>query len=232
VDTNPDNPVIGDRSFGRDPATVLRHGLAFADGLAEAGVLACGKHFPGHGDTDLDSHLALPTLPHGRERLDRVELAPFRGAVGRIPTLMTAHVVFEALDPGLPATLSRAVVTGLLRGELGYDGLIISDALEMKAVSDGWGVAESACRAIEAGCDALLVCSELELVAEARNALIGRAEREDVFAARLADAAARCIATRQRAVPAPITDPEALAQVFADPEGAALEAEIESRLDG
>src|SRR5690606_34075683 len=133
VDTNPANPVIGDRSFGRDPETVIRHALAFAEGLREAGVIACGKHFPGHGDTDLDSHLALPRIAHDRARLDRVELAPFRAARGKVPTIMTAHVVFDAIDPSVPATLSRAVIEGVLRGELGYDGVIVSDDLEMKA---------------------------------------------------------------------------------------------------
>lgn len=191
VDTNPDNPVIGDRSFGRDPEVVIRHGLAFAEGLAEAGVVACGKHFPGHGDTDLDSHLALPRIAHDRARLERVELAPFRAARGKLPTIMTAHVVFDAIDPGVPATLSRAVIDGVLRSELGYDGVIVSDDLEMKAVADRWGVAESAVRAIEAGCDALLVCAHAERAIEAHAALVARAAADERFAARLAEAAAR-----------------------------------------
>ncbi len=102
-------------------------------------MLACGKHFPGHGDTELDSHLALPKLAHARERLDAVELAPFVAARGVVPMLMTAHVVFDALDPDVPATLSRRVVTELLRDELGYEGLIVSDDLEMKAVERALG---------------------------------------------------------------------------------------------
>src|SRR5688572_1439217 len=103
VDTHPANPVIGDRSFGRDAETVTRHGLAFAHGLAAGGILACGKHFPGHGDTELDSHLALPRLTHAWERLERVELAPFRAACGDLQMIMTAHVVFEAIDADRPA---------------------------------------------------------------------------------------------------------------------------------
>ena len=202
VDTNPQNPIIGDRSFGRDPEVVVRHGLAFGAGLRAAGVLACGKHFPGHGDTELDSHLALPRLKHDRARLDAVELVPFRAARGHIPTLMTAHVVFDALDPGVPATLSRKVITGLLREELGYDGLIISDDLEMKAVSEGWGVAPAGVLAIEAGCDTLLVCSDLEALDATREALLGRAEGDDAFASRLQDAAARSLAVRRTAPPA------------------------------
>jgi len=135
VDTNPDNPVIGDRSFSRDQSQVALHGMAFAEGLRKGGCLACGKHFPGHGDTDQDSHLALPSLPHDLARLHEVELLPFRAAAKSFPAFMTAHVVFSALDQDVPATLSRRVLTDLLRHELGFTGVIISDDLEMKAVS-------------------------------------------------------------------------------------------------
>jgi beta-N-acetylhexosaminidase len=223
VDTNPDNPVIGDRSFGRTPDQVVRHALAFARGLAAGPVLSCGKHFPGHGDTELDSHLALPRLGHDRERLDAVELAPFVAARGQIPTIMTAHVIFDALDPEVPATLSKKVITGLLREELGYDGLIISDDLEMKAVSEGWGVVDAGLRAIEAGCDTLLVCSDLEALAATRDALCARAERDEAFARRLRDAAERSIAIRRRCPPR--FDPSRLD----DPEAGALEAELAER---
>ncbi|MBX7190523.1 MAG: beta-N-acetylhexosaminidase [Sandaracinaceae bacterium] len=225
VDTNPDNPVIGDRSFGRDAETVITHALAFARGLSSAGVASCGKHFPGHGDTDLDSHLALPRIAHDRARLDRVELAPFRAARGVVPSIMTAHVVFDALDREVPATLSRRVITGLLREELGYDGVIVSDDLEMKAVFDRWGVAESAVRAIEAGCDLLLVCSRLELVDEAASALVARAREDEAFAARLADAAARVDAMRAR-FPAKTLRGAALLERITSAGSAALEAEL------
>ena len=221
VDTNPANPVIGDRAFGRDADVVIRHSLAFADGLADAGVVACGKHFPGHGDTDLDSHLALPKIAHDRERLDRVELAPFRAARGRVPTIMTAHVVFDALDRSVPATLSRRVITGLLREELGYDGVIVSDDLEMKAVADHFGVARAATGAIEAGCDALLVCATLERIVEARDALIARARQDEAFAARLVDAAARV--DRLPRVGPPAAD---VAVRIAEAGGDAIELEI------
>ncbi len=201
VDTNPDNPIIGDRAFARDPDAVIAHALAFARGLSDAGVSPCGKHFPGHGDTDLDSHLALPRVPHERERLDRVELAPFAACKGAVPLIMTAHVVFSALDPEVPATLSRAVIDGLLRNELGYDGVIVSDDLEMKAVAATWGVAKSAVMAIEAGCDLLLVCSDLGALKEAHEALIARATASEAFAARLSEAAARVDALRARLRP-------------------------------
>jgi beta-N-acetylhexosaminidase len=198
IDTNPANPVIGDRSFGRTPEVVTAHALAFARGLAQAGVASCAKHFPGHGDTDLDSHFALPRIAHDRARLDAVELAPFRACKGAIPSIMTAHVLFDALDKDVPATLSKRVITGLLREELGYDGVIVSDDLEMKAVAAHWGIADSAVRAIEAGCDLLLVCSSLTELDAAESALAHRAETNEAFRARLEEAAGRVLAMRKR----------------------------------
>jgi beta-N-acetylhexosaminidase len=227
VDTNPDNPVIGDRSFGRDPAAVIAHGLAFADGLADAGLLACGKHFPGHGDTDTDSHLALPVLRHAIERLESVELAPF-AAASRVPALMTAHVLFEALDVEVPATLSWRVVTDLLRRRLGYPGVVISDDLEMKAVADRWGVAQSAVRAIEAGCDLLLVCKDVDACFEAREALARRASEDVAFAERLRDAGDRALAMRAKVAPTPLAG-QALREALADPEVAELESLLAER---
>ncbi|HJL05512.1 MAG TPA: beta-N-acetylhexosaminidase [Polyangiaceae bacterium LLY-WYZ-15_(1-7)] len=226
VDTNPANPVIGDRSFGRSPERVIRHGGAFAEGLLTGGVLPCGKHFPGHGDTDLDSHLALPTLRHDAARLEAVELAPFRALAARLPALMTAHVVYEALDPAVPATLSRAVVTGLLREQLGYDGVVISDDLEMKAVAEGWGVVEGAVAAIEAGCDLLLVCSDLDACFQAREALARRADRDVAFRARLEEAAGRVRALRAKA-PSRAVAPDALEATLASDEARALETLLE-----
>lgn len=197
VATNPDNPVIGDRSFSPEVARVVRHARAFASGLAQAGVTTCGKHFPGHGDTSQDSHHTLPRLPHDLERLRRVELAPFAALAAELPCIMTAHVVFEALDPSGPATLSPRVITNLLRDEIGFRGLVWSDDLEMKAVAERHSMDEIACRAIEAGCDSLLVCSKLDDVALAHEGLVRRAERDRAFAARLQSAAARSIAARR-----------------------------------
>ena len=137
VHTNPANPVIGNRAFGADPAAVITHALAFWRGLRAAGVLGCGKHFPGHGDTALDSHHDLPTVAHPLARLRTVELAPFAAAIqAGAEALMSAHVMFPAVDPAQPATLSPPVLTGLLRGELGFEGLLVSDDLGMKAVAD------------------------------------------------------------------------------------------------
>lgn len=192
VHTNPANPIIGDRAFGHSAATVTRRALACAEGLAEAGMLACGKHFPGHGDTVTDSHLALPRIDHDLARLEAVELAPFAAAAAAgVPMLMTAHVVFAALDASVPATLSPAVITGLLRQRLGYRGVIVSDDLDMKAIADHFGVGDAAVRAIRAGCDVLLLCRDPAHQAEARDALIAAGERDSEVRRRLGEAAAR-----------------------------------------
>lgn len=181
VDTNPANPVIGDRSFGRDPARVARHAVAVIEALQEGGVAACAKHFPGHGDTDLDSHLALPRLRHDLDRLREVELPPFvAAAAAGVASVMSAHVVFEAIDPKRPATLSPDVMA-LLRDELGYEGVVFSDDLEMKAVADHFGPRVLVRGALEAGVDGLLVCSDAglrqEVLAHLERAPDGLVER-------------------------------------------------------
>jgi beta-N-acetylhexosaminidase len=159
VNTNPDNPVIGPRAFGDDPDLVAWHATALAKGMVSEGVAACGKHFPGHGDTLQDSHHQLPRLPHALDRLEQVELIPFHAAVkAGIPAIMTAHVVFEALDPEWPATTSERVLGGLLRGKLGYEGLVITDDLEMKAIADHYPLDEVVVRGLNAGVDLFLCC--------------------------------------------------------------------------
>ncbi len=225
VDTNPDNPVIGDRSFGADPALVARHGVAFARGLRDAGIMACGKHFPGHGDTVLDSHLALPSLPHDMGRLEAVEVVPFRAAAGEVESIMTAHIVFHALDPDRPATLSKRVVTGLLRERLGYDGLVVSDDLEMKAIADHFPSGRAAVEAIGAGCDLLLICATVGWLEEARAALCAEAGRDAAFAARLHEAAERVRAKRSvlRCEPA---DAAGLRRAFDDEEAEAVRSAL------
>ncbi|MCX4247361.1 beta-N-acetylhexosaminidase [Paraliomyxa miuraensis] len=192
VDTNPQNPVIGDRSFGREPARVIRHACAVIEGLQAGGVAACAKHFPGHGDTDLDSHLQLPRVRHDLHRLREVELAPFAAAVeAGVASIMTAHVVFEALDPRRPATLSPDVMA-LLREELRYDGVVFSDDLEMKAVADHFRPEQLVHGSLEAGVDAILVCSDAGL----RDEVLQRLERApDNLVER---AVARVVALKQR----------------------------------
>jgi beta-N-acetylhexosaminidase len=161
VNNNPSNPVIGTRSFSSDPVSVAEFGIAFARGLQEKGVLAFGKHFPGHGDTAIDSHIDLPLVPHDRARLNQIELAPFREAIqSGFAGIMSAHVTFPAIDPtpGLAATLSRSVLTGLLRHELDYNGLIATDSLEMGALAaNGYPPAVAAALAFAAGADLLLL---------------------------------------------------------------------------
>jgi len=189
VDTNPLNPVIGDRSFGADPALVAELGVSLALALQGGGIAACGKHFPGHGDTQQDSHHELPRLRHGRERLEQVELLPFRAAArAGVAAIMTAHVIFEALDPDHPATMSHAVVHGLLREALRYDGLIVSDDLEMRAIADHYDVAEVVVSGLNAGVDQFLCCHTAELAHRAIDAVIeaverGRVSRETLAAA-------------------------------------------------
>jgi beta-N-acetylhexosaminidase len=170
VHTNPRNRVIGDRAFADDPARVARLGLALARGLARAGVLSCGKHFPGHGATAGDSHFVLPRV-RGPRRTLAPGIAPFaRAARGALPALMTAHVVYTALDPRRPATLSRAICHDLLRNKLGFRGLLFSDDLEMHAVAGRGRPGRTAVEALLAGCDMLLVCQSLTV---ARAAMEG-----------------------------------------------------------
>jgi len=163
VNNNPANPVIGVRSFGEDPAKVAEHGVAATRGYQEHGVIATVKHFPGHGDTAVDSHLGLAVVPHDKERLHQIELLPFRKAIeAGADAVMTAHVIFPAFETEeIPATLSRRVLTELLREEMGFDGVIVTDCLEMHAIAKSCGIAEGAVRAIEAGADLVLVSHTL-----------------------------------------------------------------------
>lgn len=203
VDTNPANPVIGDRSFSRDPEVVARLGAALAKGLQAAGVAACAKHFPGHGDTSQDSHRDLPRLPHALERLEAVELLPFRAlAEAGVASVMTAHVVFEALDARRPATLSRAVMQ-LLRTRLGFGGCAISDDLEMNAVAGHFPLEESVPGALAAGVDALLVCHHAEVQHRAIDLAREAVEQGRVSRERLAEATARVATLLRYAGPAP-----------------------------
>jgi beta-N-acetylhexosaminidase len=181
VDTNPKNPVIGDRSFGADPDLVGRLGAAMIRGLQDGGVAACAKHFPGHGDTDVDSHLDLPTVEHSRERLEEVELPPFRKAIeAGVASIMTAHVLVRALDAELPATLSPLVIERLLRRELKYRGVVVSDDLEMKAVAKRWAPGPLAVLAAKAGCDLLPVCATHDMQVEALEALVKSVESGEI----------------------------------------------------
>ena len=159
IQTNPANTVIGDRALSTRPEDVARLGRAIISTLQAAGVAACGKHFPGHGDTSADSHHELPLVEHPPDRLEAIEFQPFRAAIDAdVAAIMTAHLLVPALDEEHPATMSPRIVDQMLKGDLGYRGLVVSDDLEMKAVSRKYGVPDAAVGAIAAGCDVVLLC--------------------------------------------------------------------------
>ncbi len=228
VNTCPENPVIGDRAFGDDPAICAEFGVAWIRGLQSAGLLACGKHFPGHGDTSKDSHVDLPVVHQPRERIESVELVPFRAAVAAgVATLMTAHVVFPALDPDRPATLSRAVCTEL-RDAIGFRGVLISDDLEMSAIAARMSVEDAAVQAVAAGCDALLVCWSDEKQERALEALVREAEASPAFRQRCQEACARGLEVRRRSTARPL-DAEGVARVVGGAESRAIAGEMRRR---
>ncbi|GAA0574542.1 glycoside hydrolase family 3 N-terminal domain-containing protein [Paractinoplanes ferrugineus] len=195
VNSNPDNPVIGVRAFGAEPQLVARHSAAFIRGIQNAGVAACAKHFPGHGDTSVDSHHDVPLIGRSRAELDACELLPFRAAVeAGVQAVMTGHLLVPAYDPDLPATLSRRILHDLLRTELGFTGLIVTDGIEMQGVARKYGVDGATVRAIAAGADAICVGGGLadeETAILLRDAIVAAVRNGELPAERLYDAAAR-----------------------------------------
>ena len=225
VHTNADNPVIGTRAFGRTPADVVTHALAFWQGLRAAGVLGCGKHFPGHGDTALDSHHELPVVGHPIDRLRAVELAPFVAAVqGGAEALMTAHVMYPALDSANPSTLSSEIASGLLRAGLGFRGLLVSDDLGMKAVADRFSIEEIVTRGLAAGVDHFIIRGPLERQQAAFEALVRAGETSAALRARLEESAARVAAFKRLLRVGPPAPAERLAAIFPWSEHRALAA--------
>jgi beta-N-acetylhexosaminidase len=200
IHTNPKNPIIGDRALADDADSVARLGAAIIRALQDNGVAACGKHFPGHGDTAVDSHLELPIVEHPPDRIRRVEFVPFREAIRTdVAFIMTAHVLVPSLDEDKPATLSPRVVKALLRDELGFQGVILSDDLEMKAIASTYRVPDAAVDAIAAGCDGLLICSgNVELQAATLEALVHAVEQDRIPFKRLEDALARNRRAKER----------------------------------
>ncbi len=228
IHTNPANPVIGDRALADKADDVARLGAALVVALQAEGVAACGKHFPGHGDTSLDSHHDLPVVEHPPDRLRRVEFLPFRAAIeARVATIMTAHVLLPSLDEQRPATLSKAIVTGILRDELGFDGVVLSDDLEMKAVARDYPVPRAAVVAIEAGCDGVLICSgRTDVQVSAIEALIHAVEDDRLPLTRVDDALRREQGTKERflaaAVPARPASGRTLRQILGRDEHRAI----------
>ena len=172
VNSNPENPVIGARSYGDTPQEVSRYANRMIRGLLDGGVLCSAKHFPGHGDTDTDSHLALPCVDKSMEELERTELLPFREAVrAGVPAVMTTHILFPQLEPEhLPATMSRRIMTGLLREQMGFDGLIVSDCMEMRAIKDHFGTVNGVVAAMAAGVDLVFISHDTLLSGQAARA--------------------------------------------------------------
>ncbi len=204
VHTNPKNAVIGDRALSEKPEIVAKLGQVIIEELQKAGVAACGKHFPGHGDTGTDSHLELPIVEHAPDRLRAIEFVPFKAAIeAGVAFIMTAHVLVTSIDDERPATLSSKIVRALLREELGFNGVIVSDDLEMKAIVDSYEPGEAAVAAIAAGCDALLMCgsgkpANIELQAQALEALIHAVEDDRLPIKRVEDALERNRRAKER----------------------------------
>jgi len=205
VHTNPKNPVIGDRSLAERADDVARLGSAIIRTLQGAGIAACGKHFPGHGDTSTDSHFEMPLLDHPPDRLAAVELVPFKAAIAAdVASIMTAHILIPSLDEEFPGTLSPATVDGLLKKKLGYEGLVLSDDLEMKAISGRYGHGEAAVQAIAAGCDAVLLCHPAPAQQMAvLEAIIYAVEKGRIPLTRVEDALARQLRAKERFLGAP-----------------------------
>lgn len=251
VNVDPDNPVINARSFGEDPAKVARFVTAFIRGVQSENVLATAKHFPGHGDTHVDSHRSLPVLHVSRERLDAVELVPFRAAIAAgVDAVMPGHLSVPALDPTpapmrsgptenryvdgaseatahgtLPATLSKPIIDGLLRGELGFDGLVVSDAFDMGGLTEHFEPGEAAVRAIEAGQDQILMSPDIERAIAAVKAAV---ESGRIAESRIDESVRRILAAKGR-VGAPSASTDAIFAIVDSTEVRATAAEIARR---
>jgi beta-N-acetylhexosaminidase len=200
VHSNPANPVIGDRALSDRAERVAELGRIIIETLQAAGIAACGKHFPGHGDTSADSHHEMPVVEHQPDRLRAVEFVPFRAAIAAgVAAIMTAHVLVPAIDDERPATLSSRLVDGLLRGELGFEGLVLTDDLDMKAVSGTQPVDRAAVQALGAGCDGVLVCGvDHDRHAAVLESILRALESGELPLARVEDALARQRRARER----------------------------------
>ena len=231
VHTNPKNPVIGDRALADRAEDVARLGVSIIRTLQGEGIAACGKHFPGHGDTSTDSHFELPLLDHPPDRLDAVELVPFKAAIAaEVAAIMTAHILIPSLDEEHPGTLSPAIVDGLLKKTLGYGGLVLSDDLEMKAISGRYGHSEATVQAIAAGCDAVLMCApQPEQQMNALEAVIYAVEQGRIPVKRIEDALARHRRVKERFLAPPRPKPAsgaALRAILGRDEHQAVAAEM------
>ncbi|MDE0485555.1 MAG: beta-N-acetylhexosaminidase [Nitrospira sp.] len=229
VNSNPANPIIGDRAYGTEPEKVCTYGMAVIQGLEDNGIIPCGKHFPGHGDTVTDSHHVLPVVEADHGRLDAVELEPFRQAICRgLPAIMTAHVRYPALDAEAPATLSRPILTDLLRNRLGFQGVTLTDDMEMRAILDHQSIGEASVRALQAGADMILICHQQERQRQAVTAIERALERGELSWEKLTASVARLRALKEKRLgPFQPVDPSRVAQTVGHPRHKALLAKIQ-----
>lgn len=199
VNINPKNPIIGIRSYGESPAMVSAMAIQAVKGFQESGIFCCAKHFPGHGDTSLDSHKKLPTVTGDWKRLDSVELRPFRAVIdANVDFVMTTHILFQCIDPETPATLSYKVITELLREKMGFQGLVITDCLEMKAIADHYGPGTAAVMAVKAGVDMVLACHTLSYQREMRDALLDAVKHKQISEDRIDQSVMRILEAKKR----------------------------------
>jgi beta-N-acetylhexosaminidase len=229
--TNPTNPVIGDRALADRAEDVARLGAVIIRTLQAEGMAACGKHFPGHGDTSVDSHFDLPLIEHPPDRLEAVEFVPFTAAIAAdVAAIMTAHILVPALDEERPATLSPAIVDGILRKKLGHPGLILTDDMAMKAISRRYGLSEASVLAIAAGCDGVLMCApQPEDQMTALQAVIYAVEQGRLSQQRVEDALARQRKVKERFLASPRPRPaggSALRALLGRDEHQAIAAEM------
>ena len=234
IHTNPSNPVIGDRALAERAEDVARLGRVIIETLQGEGIAACGKHFPGHGDTSTDSHLELPLIEHPPDRLEAVEFVPFRAAIDAgVSSIMSAHILVPALDEERPATLSPTIIDGLLKKKLRFNGLVVSDDLGMKAIGNRYGIPEATTGAVAAGCDVVLLCNmPVETQVAALEAIIRGAEQDTLPATRIEDAIARQRRAKERFLATPSAaatrplDGRALRAVIGRDEHQAVAAEM------
>ncbi|CDG81011.1 beta-N-acetylhexosaminidase [Janthinobacterium agaricidamnosum] len=230
VNNNRLNPVIGVRAYGEEPETVIKYGMAAMRGQQESGVIVTAKHFPGHGDTAIDTHYAMALVPHDKARLHAVELSPFKAAIANgVDAIMTAHVVFPAFEPdtSLPATLSKAVLTDLLRGEMGYQGVVISDCLEMAAISEGIGIPQGAIATLQAGADIVLISHREEQQQAAIDTVLKAVEQGEIAIARIDEALRRVQKLKQVKAVSAWRDRPVEPQHLMKPEAVALSKKLQ-----
>ncbi|MBT9144977.1 MAG: Beta-hexosaminidase [candidate division WS2 bacterium] len=230
VNNNPENPIIGTRSYGDHPDKVAELGCAYIEGLQHKGVVATAKHFPGHGDTDIDTHLGLPSVSYGRDRLEKVELYPFQKAVeAGVAAVMTAHIIFPVLDgESRPATISYPILTELLRRQMGFQGIIITDCIEMKAVLDNYGVEKTAVEALKAGADMICISHTLDFQIRSVEAIKNAVKSGELSELRIDESVGRILGLKEkyRLMQNLCPDISMLERLFSDESSALFAAEV------